>query len=523
MPNPLDAWLRTPVSRRSLLASTLALCAVPIVGATARRRHDAPLSAAPFSLGIASGDPTSTGVVLWTRLAWQPLQDPSIPSTHVQVHWEVASDERMTRLVKQGVSTARPEWAHSVHVEVDGLLPDRWYWYRFRVDDHLSEIGRTRTLPRAGASVDRLRFGFCSCSHYEAGLFTAYRHMAAEELDLVFHLGDYIYEGPANPAAPAGRSHYGTEILTLADYRVRYAQYHADADLQAAHAAFPWIVTWDDHEVDNNYADAVSEHDDPDRVFLLRRAAAYQAFYEHMPIRLASLPTGPWMRIYRQFEYGSLASFFVLDTRQYRTNQPCGDGNKVPCAGAFDPRGTLLGDSQAHWLFDGLEQSGSAWNVLPQQVMMARIDQMSGPEERYSMDQWPGYEVERQRVLEFFGNRPSLNPVVLTGDIHANYVNDLVLGAGTPRSRVVGTEFVGTSITSGSNGVDAPARLAMMLAENPELRFHNTQRGYVTCEMTPKTLRANYQVLEYVTRPDSPKKTRGSFVVEHGKPGALMG
>ena len=519
MSHPFETWMGAPVSRRSLLASTLAFCALPLVNASARRLRDAPRALAPFALGIASGDPTPTGVVLWTRLAWEPLQDPSIPGIEVPVQWEVASDERMTRVVKHGTAMARPAWAHSIHVEVDGLEPDRWYWYRFRVEGHESAIGRTRTLPPAGAPADRLRFGFVSCQHYEQGLFTAYQHLAGEDLDVVFHLGDYIYEGAGNPASATGRKHFGAEIVTLADYRVRYAQYKSDEHLQASHAAFPWIVTWDDHEVDNNYADATSENLDPDQPFLRRRAAAYQAFYEHMPIRLSSLPKGPWLKIYRQFEFGSLASFFVLDTRQYRTNQPCGDGNKVPCAAELDPRATLLGDAQRHWLFDGLDRSRTAWNVLPQQVMMARIDQFSGPEARFSMDQWPGYELERRRVLEFLAARPSLNPIVLTGDIHANYVNDLMLDEAKPASRVVGAEFVVTSISSGGNGADAPARLPQMLAENPCLRFHNTQRGYVTCEMTPKSVRTDYRVVEYVLRPGAPISTRAKFVVERGEPG----
>ena len=505
---------RGRIDRRMFLLGGLAVVAA---GAVPQARGRVRWAANPFTLGVGSGDPASDGVVLWTRLAPDPLQGGGV-SDPVEVAWEIGDDSGMRKIVRQGRVTASAAAAHSVHVEVDGLDADRWYWYRFHAGDAISPVGRTRTLPRGGADVNRLRFAFASCQHYETGLFTAYRHMSTEDLDLVFHLGDYIYEGPGREGLV--RRHHGPELTTLQHYRERYAQYRLDPDLQAAHAAFPWIVTPDDHEVDNNYAAAISENNDPRDVFLARRAAAYQAYYEHMPLRRRSVPAGPNIQLYRQFTYGQLASFMVLDTRQYRSDQPCGDTTKPPCPGTADPGAGLLGAAQERWLLESLDKSRRRWNVLPQQVMMARVDQAPGPEERVSMDQWSGYDAERTRVLEYFARRRASNPIVLTGDIHSNWVNDLKVDFRNERSAAVATEFVGTSITSGGDGVDLPERLVGVMAENPFVRFYNGQRGYVSCSVTPQRWQTDYQVLDFVTRKDSPRRTRASFVVEDGRPGA---
>jgi len=444
-----------------------------------------------------------------------------MPPVPVDVAWEVAEDDKMKQVVRRGVVRAVPEWAHSVHADVGGLRPDRWYWYRFNVGSSASPIGRTRTLPDLGAPSNRLRLAFASCSHFESGFFTAYRHLASEDVDLVFHLGDYIYESAGDPEAGRPRVHNSAEITTLEDYRNRYAQYRTDPDLQAAHAARPWWVTWDDHEVDNNYANDISENDDPRDAFLLRRAAAYQAYYEHMPLRRAQIPKGPALRLYRDFSYGSLASFFILDTRQYRSNQPCGDSStNPPCGEEKDPNATMMGAAQERWLYAAMGASPSKWNVIPQQVMVARVDQRPGPEVRISFDQWSGYDAPRTRLLSFLGTRKPANPVVLTGDIHSNWVNDLKVDFEDSKSPIVATEFVGTSITSGGDGTDKPANADAVMAENPFVKFRNGQRGYVTCEVTPGTMRADYHVVEYVTRPGAPKITRAKFVVEDGKPGA---
>jgi len=509
-----DLW-RGRLDRRAFLVGGLAVLGA---GVLTRAQERPRWTAFPFALGVASGDPASDGIVLWTRLAPEPLQGGGMPPDPVTVRWEVAEDDGMRRIVRHGTASAAAQGAHSVHVEVDGLDPDRLYWYRFHAGDATSALGRTRTLPRGRADVNRMRFAFASCQHYETGYFTAYRHMAAEDLDVVFHLGDYIYEGAGRDNQV--RKHQGVELTTLAHYRDRYAQYKLDPDLQAAHAAFPWIVTPDDHEVDNNWAGDISEGNDPRDIFLARRAAAYQAYYEHMPLRRRSIPAGPSMQLYRQFTYGKLASFFVLDTRQFRTDQPCMDGTKPPCPGTADPSGTILGAAQERWLLDGMHRSKRAWNVMPQQVMMARVDQAPGPDERVSMDQWPGYDACRTRLLEFIARRRPSNPVVLTGDIHSNWVNDLKVDFRDEKSPAVATELVGTSITSGGDGMDMPERLTGVLAENPFVKFYNGQRGYVSCSVTPQTWQADYQVMEAVTRKDAPRRTRASFVISDGRAGA---
>lgn len=484
-------------------------------GATAAARV---FSAYPFSLGVASGDPLPDGVVLWTRLAPRPLEPGGgMPPEPVAVSWQVCEDEAMTRVVRSGTATAVAEWSHAVHVEVEGLRPDRWYWYHFKVGGEVSPKGRTRTAPPADSLPTRLRFAFASCQHYEAGLFTAYEHLAREDLDLVVHLGDYIYEGPARDGYV--RRHLAGECLDLAGYRLRYSLYKADPALQAAHAMAPWIVTWDDHEVSNNYAGTHSgSKRQPRAEFMLRRAAAYQAYFENMPLRRSALPHGPDMLLYRGLDYGRLARFHVLDTRQYRTPQPQGDGNKPPSPVLMDPKGTLMGERQREWLFSGLGRSTSQWNVLAQQIMVARVDKTRGPEVTYSMDQWPGYEFERRRLLRHLHEARTSNPVVLTGDIHSNWANELIADFDQLDSRVVATEFVGTSISSGGDGANTPRANDQLLAENPFVKFHNAERGYVRCEVTPQRWRTDYRTVPFVSKAGAPLNTRASFVVESGRP-----
>ncbi len=514
---------RADLSRRAFLAGTLAFApgaALAWPGRAVRRQPR--FATNPFTLGIASGDPAPDGVVLWTRLAPDPLNGGGMDPDPVEIRWEVAADSRMRHVVQHGRTLAEPEWAHSVHVEVAGLEPARWYWYRFHAGDWSTMVGRTKTAPRPDASTDGVKFAFVSCQAYEVGYFTALGHLASEDLDLVFHLGDYIYEngGPARNIVRGPHSG-GREPHTLVEYRNRYAQYKTDPDLQAAHRVVPWVVTWDDHEVQDNYAGVVSKFDDPIDEFIVRRTAAYRAYYEHQPLRVRSRPRDGVMTLYRLVEYGSLASFFVLDTRQYRTDQPCGDGIEALCAGAFAPGATMMGPDQERWLRRGLDASRARWNVIPQQVMMAAVDQAAGEAKRYSMDQWPGYQAERSRLLTFLGDREPSNPVVLSGDIHSNWVNDLQLDFTDPDSRVVATELVGTSITSGGDGSDINGGMATAQRENPCVKFCNDQRGYVTCEVSADRMLAHYRVVDYVRRAGSPVRTRASFVVRNGMPGAV--
>ena len=476
----------------------------------------------PFSLGVASGEPSPDGVVLWTRLAPEPLDGGGMPMQPVSVEWEVAADEEMKAVKRKGTTLARPELGHAVHVEVQGLEPGRWYWYRFSSGSVASPIGRTRTAPAANATVERLRFAFASCQHYEKGHYTAHRHLAGEDLELVVFLGDYIYENKAKDGRP--RMHDGPEVETLEEYRNRYALYKLDPDLQAAHAAFPWVVTSDDHEVVNDYAgDVDRKHETPRDEFLRRRAASYQAYYEHMPLRRSAKPSGPNMALYRRLAFGGLAEFNLLDTRQYRTIQPCGEykdyKNAARCPQALDPSATMLGAVQERWLLEGLGRSRARWNVIAQQVpMMQRIKPRDG-EPLFNMDKWDGYPLARKTLLDYFANERPSNPVVLSGDVHANWVGDLLADFDNPGSAIVGAEFVGTSISSGGDGADTTSRGLGIVDANAHLKFYNKQRGYVRCTVTPDRWRADCRVVPFVTRPGAPISTRASFVVENGVPG----
>ncbi len=507
------------LNRRSFLAGSASFAAAALFSTRARGAAAAvpKFSAYPFSLGVASGDPTPDGVVLWTRLAPRPREPGGgLAPEPIEVSWQIADDEAMTRVVHRGTATANPAWAQSVHVEVDGLRPDRWYWYQFKAGSEVSPKGRTRTMPPAGATPERLRFAFASCQKYEMGYYTAYEHMAREDLDLVVHLGDYIYE--KGDDAKAVRPHGTKEIISLDDYRARYGVYKADPALQAAHALAPWIVTWDDHEVSNDYAGAIPEH--PDRIstadFLRRRAAGYQAYFEHMPLRRSALPSGPDMRLYRRLEFGRLARFHVLDTRQFRSDQlePI---LQPPRAAHLDPQRTILGDRQREWLFDGLAHSPAAWNVLAQQVPVGRIDRTGGPEIGLSMDKWAGYEFERRRLLRHFHERKIANPVVITGDVHCNWASELPLDFDGLDGRSAGVEFVGTSITSKGDGTEALDRAQEFCRENPFVKFFNDERGYVSCEVTPRAWRTDFRTVPFVSRRGAALNTRASFVVEAGR------
>ena len=335
----------------------------------------------------------------------------------------------------------------------------------------------------------------------------------------VERLGDYIYEYEGRDNLV--RKHVGGEVDSLDDYRIRHAQYKTDPHLRAAHARCPWLVTWDDHEVDNNYADAISEKSGVDPAdFLARRANAYQAYYEMMPLRRSSLPRGPRMRLYRGSTFGRLAAFQVLDTRQYRTDQPNDDRRSPLNEAALDRRNTLLGDEQSGWLKASLLESSATWNVLAQQVMMGVVAFTREDVREYSMDQWPGYMHERREIVGFLKDRRIPNPVVITGDIHSNWVNDLRVDDREPGTPVVATEFVGTSISTGGNGFATNPRVERLLSDNPGVRYFNAQRGYVRCSITPGEWRSDYRGVDDVTRPGAPAVTRASFVVEAGTSGA---
>ena len=501
--------------RRRFLQTLAAASVSPALPACAQ---NALSSRNPFDLGVASGYPHPGGMVLWTRLVGglDPVAYP--------VRWEVASDEAMRQVVASGSAAADPHWAHSVHVEPKGLEPDRWYWYRFMVGDAVSRVGRTRTAPRLEAEVAKLRFCFASCQHYEQGYYGAHRNIAEDAPDLVAFLGDYVYE--SSWGRDHVRKHAGGETYTLVDYRARYALYKSDPDLQAAHAACPWIVTWDDHEVDNDYADDRPEDGMPREQFLLRRAAAYQAYYEHMPLPERMRPKGPDMRIHTQLGWGQLARFFVLDDRQYRSWQACprpnrkGGSNTVgveKCEQLFEPKRSMLGRAQEKWLESSLSESRSRWNVIAQQTTMAQFDQKPGPGRRAWTDGWDGYPAARQRLLSYLMEKRIANPVVLGGDVHSFNVADLKLDFDDPKSAVVASEFVGTSITSQAWPQE---RLNTFLSDNPHMKLMDSRyRGYVRVEITPGRMRADLRAMESVTTRDAACHTLATFVVEYGKAG----
>ncbi|MEV0702631.1 alkaline phosphatase D family protein [Saccharopolyspora sp. NPDC050389] len=482
--------------------------ALSLPGAGTRRLAD------PFTLGVASGDPLPDGVVLWTRLAPEPTADDGLggmPDKAVPVQWEVAADEQFSKIVQSGETEAAPELGHSVHVEPAGLEPGAEYFYRFRAEGSISPVGRTRTAPAAG-TLGELTMCFTSCAHFGQGYFTAYRRMAEDEPGLILHLGDYQYEYAAKDGDV--RKVLGPETRTLANYRQRHAQYKTDPDLQLAHATAPWLVVFDDHEVENNWADETPEK--PDDGFPDRRKVALQAYYENMPLRAGSKPNGIDMQLYRRYGWGSLVNFHMLDTRQYRDDQACGDGVQSGCADREDPDRSITGAEQEKWITDGFRDTTARWDVLGQQVFFSKIDLTPGTEEGYNMDAWDGYVANRDRIAGAMADSAVRNGVVLTGDVHRHWAAEIKRTHDDPGSRAVGTEFITTSVTSGGDGNDDGN--GDVLKENPHVKFYANRRGYVRTKFTEKELRADYRVLPYVSKKDAPAETAKSFVVEDGNP-----
>jgi alkaline phosphatase D len=495
-----------------------ALCAVVpnVWRVTARPR----LADDPFMLGVASGDPTPSSGILWTRLAPRPLEpDGGMDGQRVVVTWELADDDAFTRIAKKGQATAAPELGYSVHVDVDGLAADRWVFYRFSAGGATSKVGRFRTSP-ARAATTPLLCAEASCRHYEQGLYTAYTHMAREELDLVTHLGDYIYEYGAMPGRV--RSHNAFELRTLDDYRRRYALYKSDPALQAAHARCPWIVTWDDHEVDNNYAGSIGENlMESEEQMRARRAAGYQAWWENQPVRVPHVRSWSDLNVTRTIEWGALARFFMMDCRQYRSDQACGDGNRVvPCGDWSDPSRTMLGPAQERWLTGGLASSTARWQVLANPVMLAPYDNLAGDQQRVSMDQWSGYPAAQARLLNAIARSAPNRTVVVTGDIHSNWVNELRTDFRRAERPSIAAEFVGTSISSGGDGSDTTAlSTAEARAENPHVKWQQNRRGYMRCTVDGDAWATEYRTVAYVSRPDAPVETPTRWRVTRGRAG----
>lgn len=516
---------RAQLSRRSLLRAA-ALCATfssSALGlATSRYAPSTSprLDRYPFKLGVASGDPAADGVVLWTRLAPDPLTGGGTAPFPVEVGFEVAHDPGFKKIERTGAVLARPELGHAVHIELEGLKPANNYWFRFLYGDAISPTGRTKTAPAPGDQTARLRFASCGCSHFEAGYFTAYGHMAEEDLDFIYHAGDYIYEaGLGGAKAGRVRRHQGGEPYTLTDYRNRYALYKSDPDLMAAHASAPFVVAWDDHEVDNDWAADQDQDGTPPELFLLRRAAAFQAYYEHMPLRRRSLPTPMHLQLYRQITFGQLLNLNVLDTRQYRSDQVCRGGYLSDCPDRFNPTRSLLGLEQEAWLFDRLGTSKTTWNVLAQQVPMFSLDQSGAGLGRYHMDKWDGYEATRARLFQALAERNPANPVVLSGDVHTHWAADIRARPEDASTPILGAELTATSITSGGDGSDTLGIWPAIEGDNPHIHHHSNHRGYLVSEVTAARWTAKFKTIDRVSEPGRPMHEERTVVVERGRPG----
>jgi alkaline phosphatase D len=490
------------------------------------------LASDPFTLGVASGDPLPNGVVLWTRLAPDAeAPDGGMPDQPVDVRWLLATDDSFAGVVASGIATAVPQYAHSLHVEVEGLDPDTTYHYRFDAGDYTSPTGRTRTAPAVDAEVSSVRLAVANCQAYQSGFYSAYRHIAAEDIHAVCFLGDYIYELEASTEA---RTHGLGPPEDLDEFRVMYGVYKSDPDLQAAHAAHPWIVTWDDHEVEDNYAGlqpgaigvarGVTEEDFP-----AIRAAAYQAFWEHMPLRGGPPDPDGSLRIHRDLRYGDLVTLAVLDGRQYRSPLVSGEGaGTMPRSlgggpllpGTFDESRTMLGDEQERWLLDVLESSTTTWNVLVQQTVMAEVDRApSDPDLGFSMDAWDGYVAPRERLLGFVRDESVPNFVTLGGDIHAAAVLDLYDTYRRDSRALVGSELIAPSITSIEMlqpGFREGTR------SNPHIHLYEPdRRGYLLVEFGRDETRADFRFVSDTLDPEASVETASTWVVASGTPGAV--
>ena len=488
----------------------------------------------PFSLGIASGAPRPDGFVLWTRLAPDPLStDPDNPGGmsggDVTLRYEIATDDGMKDVVRHGTATAEQAFAYSAHLDVAGLQPGRPYWYRFISGDATSTVGRAVTLPAPGASVGQLRFGYVSCSNYEHGYFSAYRHLSEENPEFILFLGDYIYETIEENRPIVRRHSDGVEASTLPTYRNRYAQYRLDPDLARLHAQVPALVTWDDHEVQNDYADKYSEFFDDPGQFLIRRAAAYQAFYEHMPVRpIVSHPNGPLMRVYDRFTFGDLIEVSLIDGRQYRSREACyrppdkGGGHlesNASCPERLDAGRTMMGFDQEAWLYSALAHSKVQWNLIAQDVLMAQLREKQDGVDNFWTDDWDGYPANRARLLKRIHDTNVSNPVVVSGDIHSFFANDLKLDFDDQSSPIVATEFVGTSISSYGPPYDL---LAQTLPDNPHVHFFESRRrGYVVVDLEPGKMDVRMRVVSDAHDPKADISTLKTYAVESGHPGVV--
>ncbi|HYF23607.1 MAG TPA: alkaline phosphatase D family protein [Caulobacteraceae bacterium] len=478
----------------------------------------------PFKLGVASGDPSQDGLTIWTRLAPNPMEpDGGAGSEPIEVRYQVAEDAGFKRVVRDELAVAHPERAHSVHVDLYGLEPGRPYWYRFEAGGVRSPVGRGVTLPAPTSRTERLKLGVASCQHYEQGWFTPYRDMVAWNPDLILHLGDYIYESSWGPQL---RRHPTLEPRTLDEYRVHHAVYKLDADMQAAHAHTSWAFTWDDHEVENDYAGLTPQQIEDAAEFPERRARAYQAWFEHLPVSRRSLLSMGEMRIYQELLYGDLAQLLMVDYRQYRSPRACITAERwrsgvVDCPELTDPKRTALGEDQDYWFGQTFGRGNSRWQVLGQATLFSHLDQKTPAGTPGSFnDGWSGYPVTRQRMLDRIARRKTADTVILGGDMHAFWTVDVRAQALDPASPIVATEFVGTSITSQSTSWD---RFNQILKEgrNEHVKFFDDrQRGWMAAEVTRDRWNVDFRVVDSVATKTPAFSSLKRWAVEHGKAGA---
>ncbi|WP_206486679.1 alkaline phosphatase [Rhodococcus sp. KRD162] len=525
-----DISLRAGATRRQFLtwsALVGALAFTPeLAGATAHAQSVVTPDY-PFRLGVASGDPLPDSVVLWTRLATDPFaplggMTPGV----VPVRWQIAADERFANITREGIELATEFDGWSIHVDVRGLDSAREYFYRFLVGPHASPVGRTKTAPAVGQPLARLDFAWASCQKWEDGYFGAYQDLAASNLDVVFFLGDYIYEYAikdqgARQGQPRTES-AARETMVLSDYRDRYALYKADENLAAAHASAPFVSTFDDHEVDNNWASQISQDNDDPREFLLRRADAFKAWWENTPVRANLKPVGPDMKVYRRFTFGDLVDFSVLDTRQYRSDQAHGDGEHAQDAETADPSRTITGAAQEQWILDGFA-SPSTWNFLAHQTVISDLARGIGSERKVGMDPWSGYEASRHRILDGARDRGTKNVASIVGDIHRTIVSELRRDYQDGVSPVQGVEIATTSIASGKDGADVDSAGAAIAEASPHVKYGNARRGYLRSTLTNTEWHSEVRVLDAVSTPGKPVRTAAAVTVPEGRPEIQLG
>ena len=471
------------------------------------------LSGDPFTLGVASGDPTDQSVILWTRLAIDSLNGGGMPAKDIEVLWEVSSTDAFDDIVSSGLVTAEERFGHAVHIDVPLSTGESIVFYRFRIGDYVSPIGKTRLSSPSGSTTP-IKVAAVSCQNYTDGFYNAYADLVEQSPDLVTFLGDYIYEsGVGTLDATTVRLHNSDEIKDLVAYRNRYALYRSDPLLQAAHAVCPWVITWDDHEVENNYANLTPQDSADAEGHAARRAVAYQAWWEHMPVRL-SPPTDESLTIYRQFSWGDLLNLLVVDGRQYRDDQACGDAvlsTQPACDEALDPARTMLGAEQEKWFSENINDTTKVWNVMANQTVMTDI-RLGAAVLNY--DQWDGYAPDRNRILSDVVDQGVENFVVLTGDIHLAGVGQLTIDSNP--TTAMGAEFVSTSISSSGNvSTDTEG---LLIALPNIIDAETSHRGYTLHTLTANDWTAEYRIVENNLVEDTSTSVWKTFKVMAGSP-----